>query len=193
MDETGFRVGGKTQGLPVACTPLTTFTRVCARRGRLLANVVGVVVHDHGKPCYAMEGARHALCDAHHLRELKALVEIEKAERDQAVRHVAQKPTRLWVGIKPVRLETGREGHDHARTVLDFRSSPSAAKVRQLSRQARNTWSCKRTRRGAGFRFAAEGGASTPYRFGKRGPQAAVSAVHSTASRAGGVFSLRSV
>ena len=80
MDETGFRIGGKTQGLHVACTPLTTLTRVCARRGSLLANVVGVVVRDHGEPCYAMVGARHALCDARHLRELKALVEIEKED-----------------------------------------------------------------------------------------------------------------
>ena len=80
MDETGFRIGGKTQGLHVACTPLTPFTRVCARRGSLLANVVGVVVHDHGKPFDTMEGARPALCDAHHLRELKALVEIEKED-----------------------------------------------------------------------------------------------------------------
>jgi transposase len=80
MDETGFRIGGKTQWLHVACTTLLTFYRVCARRGSLLADVVGIVVHDHWKPYYTMAGVSHALCNAHHLRELKALVEIEKED-----------------------------------------------------------------------------------------------------------------
>ena len=78
MDETGFRIGGKTQWLHVASTALLTFYRVCAKRGSLLANVAGIVVHDHWKPYYTMQGVLHALCNAHHLRELKALVEIEK-------------------------------------------------------------------------------------------------------------------
>src|SRR5271166_1866447 len=80
MDETGFRIGGKTQWLHVASTAWLTFYRVCAKRGSLLANVVGIVVHDHWKPYYTMEGVSHALCNAHHLRELKALVEIEKED-----------------------------------------------------------------------------------------------------------------
>ena len=80
MDETGFRIGGKTQWLHVASTTLLTFYRVCAKRGSLLANVAGIVVHDHWKPYYTMQGVLHALCNAHHLRELKALVEIEKEE-----------------------------------------------------------------------------------------------------------------
>ena len=80
MDETGFRIGSKTQWLHVASTALLTFYRVCAKRGSLLANVVGVVVHDHWKPYYTMQGVLHALCNAHHLRELKALVEIEKED-----------------------------------------------------------------------------------------------------------------
>jgi transposase len=80
MDETGFRIGGKTRWLHVASTALLTFYRVCARRGSLLADVVGIVVHDHWKPYYTMQGVLHALCNAHHLRELKALVEIEKED-----------------------------------------------------------------------------------------------------------------
>src|ERR1700675_3027866 len=80
MDETGFRIGGKTQWLHVASTALLTFYRVCARRGSLLTNVSGIVVHDHWKPYYTMTGVLHALCNAHHLRELKALVEIEKED-----------------------------------------------------------------------------------------------------------------
>jgi transposase len=41
---------------------------------------MGIVVHDHWKPYYTMEGVLHALCNAHHLRELQALVDIEKEE-----------------------------------------------------------------------------------------------------------------
>ncbi len=83
MDETGFRIGGKTRWLHVACTKLLTFYRVCVKRGALLTEVVkvkGVVVHDHWKPYYTMADVQHALCNAHHLRELKALVEIEKED-----------------------------------------------------------------------------------------------------------------
>ena len=80
MDETGFRIGGKTQWLHIASTILLTFYRVSPKRGSLLANVTGIVVHDHWKPYYTMTGVLHALCNAHHLRELKALVEIEKED-----------------------------------------------------------------------------------------------------------------
>jgi transposase len=80
MDETGFRIGGKTQWLHIASTVWLTFYRTSVKRGSLLANVTGIVVHDHWKPYYTMTGVRHALCNAHHLRELKALVEIEKED-----------------------------------------------------------------------------------------------------------------
>jgi transposase len=78
MDETGFRVGGKTQWLHVASTFLLTFYRVSSKRGSLMESVSGIVVHDPWKPYYTMSDVLHALCNAHHLRELKALVEIEK-------------------------------------------------------------------------------------------------------------------
>jgi transposase len=80
LDETGFRLGGKTQWLHIASTALLTFYRVCAERGSLLAGVVGIVVHDHWKPYYTMQDVLHALCNAHHLRELKALVELDRED-----------------------------------------------------------------------------------------------------------------
>ena len=80
LDETGFRIGGKTQWLHVASTVLLTFYRVSARRGSLLANLAGIVMHDHWKPYYTLKGVLHALCNAHHLRELKALVETERED-----------------------------------------------------------------------------------------------------------------
>jgi transposase len=78
MDETGFRIGGKTQWLHIASTIWLTFYRVSPKRGSLLENVLGIVVHDHWKPYYTLKGVLHALCNAHHLRELQALVKIEK-------------------------------------------------------------------------------------------------------------------
>jgi transposase len=80
MDETGFRIGGKTQWLHIASTLWLTFYRTSPKRGSLLAKVTGIVVHDHWKPYYTMTGVLHALCNAHHLRELKALIEIEKED-----------------------------------------------------------------------------------------------------------------
>ena len=80
MDETGFRIGGKTQWLHIASTIWLTFYRVSPKRGSLLENVEGIVVHDHWKPYYTLKGVLHALCNAHHPRELQALVEIEKED-----------------------------------------------------------------------------------------------------------------
>jgi len=64
-----------------ASTVWLTFYRVSAKRGSLLAKVRGMIVHDHWKPYDTMAGVLHALCNAHHLRELKALVEIENWAR----------------------------------------------------------------------------------------------------------------
>src|SRR4249919_511873 len=112
MDETGFRIGCKTQWLHVASTALLTFYRVCAKRGSLLANVAGIVVHDHWKPYYTMPGVLHALCNAHHLRELKALVEIEKEDWARKMQrllrrgcHLANLARERGVALKPRLLE----------------------------------------------------------------------------------------
>ncbi len=83
LDETGFRIGGKTCWMHVASTAALTSYRAEEKRGSLPEQglpdkVQGVVVHDHWKPYYKLAGVSHALCNAHHLRELKALIEIEK-------------------------------------------------------------------------------------------------------------------
>jgi len=78
LDETGFRIGGKTRWLHVAVTEWLSFYRVSPKRGSLLKGLTGIIVHDHWKPYYTLRGVLHALCNAHHLRELKALIEIEQ-------------------------------------------------------------------------------------------------------------------
>ena len=78
LDETGYRIAGKLQWLHVASTCLLTCYRTSAKRGAMLSGVWGIIVHDFWRPYLAIVGVLHALCNAHHLRELKALMEIEK-------------------------------------------------------------------------------------------------------------------
>jgi transposase len=81
LDETGFRVAGRGQWLHTASTATLTSYRVSAKRGDLPKGFrCGVIVHDHFKPYYALPDVRHALCNAHHLRELKALIDIDKEQ-----------------------------------------------------------------------------------------------------------------
>lgn len=59
-------------------TGTQTHYRVSEKREDLLEDVTDTVVHDHWKPYFTMENVKHVLCNPHHLRELKALQEIEK-------------------------------------------------------------------------------------------------------------------
>ena len=78
LDETGYRIAGVLQWLHVASTWLLTCYRTSSKRGAMLAGVRGIIVHDFWRPYLTMAGVTHALCNAHHLRELKALIDIEK-------------------------------------------------------------------------------------------------------------------
>lgn len=80
LDETGLRIQGKTQWLHVVSSLTTTWYRTSAKRKELgsLQGLDGVIVHDHWKPYFQIQGVEHGLCNAHHLRELKALEEIEQ-------------------------------------------------------------------------------------------------------------------
>jgi transposase len=76
LDETGFRVASRTQWLHTVATDRLTLYRVSARRGDMPKGFEGgIVVHDGFKPYVSrLPGLAHALCNAHHLRELKALI-----------------------------------------------------------------------------------------------------------------------
>ena len=119
MDETGFRIGGRTQWLHIFSTALLTFYRVASKRGSLLSGVTGIVVHDHWKPYYTMKGVLHALCNAHHLRELKALVEIEKEEWARKMQrllrracHAVNLAKEPGVRLKPPLIELFHRSYD---------------------------------------------------------------------------------
>jgi transposase len=119
LDETGFRIGGRTQWLHIFSTLLLTFYRISSKRGSLLSGVTGIVVHDHWKPYYLMTGVLHALCNAHHLRELKALVEIEKEEWARKMQrllrracHAVNLARARGVPLNPTLIELFRRRYD---------------------------------------------------------------------------------
>lgn len=75
-DETGMKVAGKLFWLHVLATTLMTWIGCHANRGKkafdafgILGEFVGTLIHDGWKP-YRDLACVHALCNAHHLREL---------------------------------------------------------------------------------------------------------------------------
>ena len=77
-DETGINVAGKRWWLHCASDQAWTYFTSNKKRGKdamddagILADFQGVLCHDHWKPYYQYTDCEHALCNAHHLRELE--------------------------------------------------------------------------------------------------------------------------
>ena len=64
--------------LHVASPYRLTGYRTSAKRGARLTGVRGTIVHDFWRSYLTLGGVLHARCNAPHLRELKALMDIEK-------------------------------------------------------------------------------------------------------------------
>ena len=78
LDETGLRIDGRTRWLHVMSTPGLAAYRVTEKRGAVPEGVSGIAVHDHWQCYWPMAGVEHGLCNAHHLRELQAAVDLDK-------------------------------------------------------------------------------------------------------------------
>ena len=83
-DETGINLNGKRTWLHDASNDMWTYFYPHEKRGTeamvdggVIPNFKGTLVHDHWRPYYTYE-CTHALCNAHHLRELIFAHEMEK-------------------------------------------------------------------------------------------------------------------
>jgi len=86
-DETGVNIGGKRNWLHCASNSKYTYFTVDKKRGKeamdragVLPHFKGILVHDHWKPYYRYKEMTHALCNAHHIRELQRVIDHDKKE-----------------------------------------------------------------------------------------------------------------
>ncbi len=93
-DESGLRVAKSLHWLHVVSNPGLTFYGVHAKRGAEAMDEFGILpqcknwlIHDHWKPYFCYRNAAHALCNEHHLRELKLLAEEYQQSWAQEMSH----------------------------------------------------------------------------------------------------------
>jgi len=87
VDETSVNINGDRHWLHCAGNDLWTYYFPHEKRGceaidemNIIPRFKGILCHDHWKPYYTYDGCLHALCNAHHLRELTRAHEQDKQE-----------------------------------------------------------------------------------------------------------------
>jgi transposase len=121
VDETSLSVSGKKHWVHVASTSHLTHYGLHEKRGSQATDEIGILpsyegraMHDHWRPYFKYEDCDHALCNAHHLRELKFI-------KEQYQQGWAEKMTTLLMDIKQA-VEKTCEHTDHlsARKIKTF-------------------------------------------------------------------------
>ena len=92
LDGTGFGIVGLLRWLHVICSSLLTFYNVGSERGAVLGGLSGCLVHDYRQTYFKRTDVLHALCNAHHLRELKALAELDGAGWARRMQQLLRRP-----------------------------------------------------------------------------------------------------
>ena len=87
VDETSVNINGDRHWLHCAGNDFWTYYFPHERRGceaidemNIIPRFKGILCHDHWKPYYTYDGCLHALCNAHHLRELTRAHEQDEQE-----------------------------------------------------------------------------------------------------------------
>jgi transposase len=79
-DETCIRINGKNCWIHVLSTEGVTYLRQSPSRKCSLPDMHGVLVHDHYSSYLKISNVSHSYCNAHHLRELEALIKYDKED-----------------------------------------------------------------------------------------------------------------
>lgn len=149
-DETGVRVGGKRRWLHVASTEWLTHYGWHPKRGKEATDAIGILprftgtaVHDGWNP-YRQYECSHALCNAHHLRELTFVEEREGQPwagqmKDLLVAIKQRVEQEQAAGAEWLDAATGQEFEERYQQVLDagLGANPPPAEPRPPGKRGR--------------------------------------------------------
>lgn len=100
-DETGIKIDGDLAWMHVLADSKTTVYLAHAKRGKeaidamgVIPNYSGILCHDHWRPYLGYE-CTHALCNAHHLRELKWVIDFKEQKWAKSMKQFLAKLNEL--------------------------------------------------------------------------------------------------